>query len=79
MTEEEALQTKGIIYRHYKGGIYRFITIGKETGVGADVVIYEHLWPHERGVWVRPYQEFYSYVPVEGLSVFRFQLVTINE
>lgn len=48
----------GEVFRHKKGGIYRTLTTGKETEGGGDVVIYEHLAPHERGVWVRDLAEF---------------------
>jgi hypothetical protein len=55
MTESEALAMPGELYRHYKGGIYRVIARGarhsetQETGT-----VYEHLWPHEPGIWFRP-------------------------
>ena len=50
------------IYLHKKGGIYRKLYDARHAD-GDDVVVYEHLWPHDRGVWVRRKEEF------EGRSV----------
>lgn len=46
------------LYRHKKGGVYRKIGEGRHADDGSAVVIYEHLWPHERGLWVRDKAEF---------------------
>ena len=57
MTESEALALAS--HRHYKGGLYLcgrsppFETL--ET-----MVVYEHLWPHARGLWVRPADMFFG-------------------
>jgi hypothetical protein len=45
------------LYLHKKGGIYRKLYDAKHTD-GGDVVVYEHIWPHEKGIWVRPKAEF---------------------
>jgi hypothetical protein len=40
-------------YRHYKGGEYRVIGIGRHSETLDPVVVYEALYG-ERGLWVRP-------------------------
>ncbi|KWK10390.1 DUF1653 domain-containing protein [Burkholderia stagnalis] len=52
MTEQEAepLAT----HRHYKGGLYRFVGVARHSETEESLVVYEHLWPHARGLWVRP-------------------------
>lgn len=54
-TEQETLQVA--THRHYKGGLYRMLDVihrpGKES-----LVLYEHLWPHMRGLWLRPVELF---------------------
>jgi len=51
-SEEEALDSA--THRHYKGGLYRLIGFGTHTETKEPMVLYEHLWPHERAMWVRP-------------------------
>jgi hypothetical protein len=52
MTEQEAL--KHATHRHYKGGLYRVIGVARHSETEEAMIVYEHLWPHERGLWVRP-------------------------
>ncbi|WP_175903753.1 DUF1653 domain-containing protein [Burkholderia seminalis] len=52
MTEQEAEQLS--THRHYKGGLYRYIGVARHSETEESVVVYEHLWPHARGLWVRP-------------------------
>lgn len=56
LTEDEALEYA--THRHYKGGLYRKLSEGKHSETGEEVVVYEHLYPHERGIWVRPTEMF---------------------
>lgn len=70
LTEQEALNQPGELYRHKKGGIYRVDAIttlrnqraewkGEEPHKpGALLVTYKHLWPHEQGMFQRPHREF---------------------
>lgn len=46
------------VYRHYKGGVYIRGCSGRSSEDGSDVTIYEHVWPHEPEIWVRPTDEF---------------------
>ena len=75
MTEEEALNTEGLIYRHFKGGIYKYVGEAKSSDdPNKRVVVYQHLWPHAFQLWIRNSNEFFSYVN----GVRRFTLVSIN-
>lgn len=67
-TEQEALKLPGNVVRHYKGGIYRERVIAKLTDdakAGEEVVVYEHLWPHDRSWFVRPRVDFDGFVGSE--------------
>ncbi|MDR9179787.1 aminotransferase class III-fold pyridoxal phosphate-dependent enzyme [Burkholderia multivorans] len=58
MTEQEAEQLA--THRHYKGGLYRVIGVARHSETEESLVVYEHLWPHARGLWVRPETMFIS-------------------
>jgi len=72
----EALSAPGMVYAHWKGGIYRLLSYipagarmpdmlpivnGGEAPVGVDLVIYEHLWPHAHQYYVRSATEFFDH------------------
>ncbi|MBB5190934.1 hypothetical protein HNQ50_001657 [Silvimonas terrae] len=56
MTETEALQLA--THRHYKGGLYRVVGLARHSETLESMTVYEHLWPHEQGLWVRPTDMF---------------------
>ncbi|CAM2147539.1 DUF1653 domain-containing protein [Pararobbsia alpina] len=58
ITEAEALALA--THRHYKGGLYRVVGTAKHSETLEPMVVYEHLWPHERGLWVRPAEMFHG-------------------
>ncbi|MCR1768672.1 hypothetical protein B7760_04684 [Burkholderia glumae] len=58
MTEQEAERIA--THRHYKGGLYRVIGTARHSETDEPHVVYEHLWPHERGLWVRPVSLFHD-------------------
>lgn len=61
------------LYRHFKGGIYRLLHVGKHTETGDVVCVYECRVPGEStncisktgDIWVRPYDMFFSEVDHE--------------
>jgi hypothetical protein len=64
------------IYRHYKGGLYRYITDANLEWCYEDpnshVIVYESL---ETGLrWVRSRNEFFGYVEIDGKLVRRFEI-----
>lgn len=59
-------------YRHIDGGLYRFVAYARSADTTLEVVVYEHLWPFERGLWVRDRTEFeVGFAPVEPVIVER--------
>ena len=58
MTESEALALAS--HRHYKGGLYRYVGEARHSETLETMVVYEHLWPHARGLWVRPADMFFG-------------------
>lgn len=61
MTEQEAL--KIATHKHYKGGLYKVIGTAKHTETNEQVVVYEHVYPHESAIFVRPAEMFYENLP----------------
>lgn len=56
MTEQEA--EKLATHRHYKGGLYKVLGTAEHTETKEILVVYEHLWPHEQRLFVRPLEMF---------------------
>lgn len=65
----QALSDTGLVYLHWKGGVYRAVGLAVPTpSSGTDdealarngLVIYEHLFPHARQFYVRPVDEFFD-------------------
>ena len=59
------------IYRHFKGGYYRFITEVTNSETQEKEVVYQALYG-ERKVWTRPADMFYGKVNVDGVEIDRF-------
>lgn len=53
-----SLDTDTNYYRHVDGGIYRLLHCARHADDTSEVIVYEHLWPFEPGVWVRNAEEF---------------------
>lgn len=47
-------------HQHYKGGYYRVVGEATHTETQERLVVYEHVWPHEKKLWTRPYDMFYG-------------------
>jgi thioredoxin 1 len=47
-------------HRHYRGGYYKVIGTALHTETKEQVVVYEHLFPHEKALYVRPADMFYG-------------------
>ncbi|WP_433956973.1 DUF1653 domain-containing protein [Cytobacillus horneckiae] len=58
------------VYRHYKGGIYNVIGMGKHSETQEEIVIYEDT---DNRLWVRPLKMFFEEIEVNGQKVERFQ------
>lgn len=58
------------IWRHYKGGIYNLIGIGKHTETREELVFYEDT---EGRLWARPKHNFFEEIDLGNTKVPRFQ------
>lgn len=68
VTEQDALAIA--THRHYKGGLYRVIGTALHTETQEQVVVYQHIWPHEQRLFVRPLEMFFENLP-DGTPRFR--------
>jgi hypothetical protein len=64
------------IYKHFKGGQYRVIGVGKHSETMELFVIYEALYDNPAGkLWVRPLSMFTELVTRDGQTFPRFSYV----
>lgn len=61
----------GMILRHYKGGLYRVLNVGRHTETGEDMVIYRQA-DGQGNIWVRLLSMFTDEVEVDGEVQTRF-------
>ena len=61
-------------YRHYKGGMYMVLHIGRDSETLEPVVVYQALYG-DRAIWVRPLEMFIGDVDVDGRRTARFEFV----
>ncbi len=71
---------KGRRYRHYKGGEYTVITIGKlESNPQEEYVVYQSEYDSPdfgmHTVWIRPLSNFEEIIEIEGKRVQRFERI----
>ena len=62
------------IYRHYKGNLYKVLTVAKHSETEEELVVYEALYENG-GIWARPKKMFLEQVTVDGKTFNRFSLV----
>ena len=67
-------QLKPGVYRHFKGNLYRLITIARHSETLEEMVVYQALYG-EGGYWVRPAAMWDEHVEKEGYSGPRFAFV----
>lgn len=67
----------GAILRHYKGGLYEFVSRATLESTGEEVAVYCNYFTGKK--WVRPMKEMFDYVkyrtPNPTGQTFRFQVV----
>ena len=72
----------GDIVRHFKGNEYEILHIAKDSETMEDVVVYRARYG-EGGVWVRPFQMFFSPVDREKYpdvkQTYRFERIEDGE
>lgn len=63
-------------YRHYKGGEYEVLGVGRHSETLEELVVYRALYESEDfgkdAIWVRPLHMFTDSVEVDGKSIPRF-------
>ena len=59
------------LYRHYKGGEYEVIGVGRHSETLEPLVIYRPLY-NDSGVWLRPHAMFFGTLDVDGAPRRRF-------
>ena len=59
-------------YRHFKGGLYKFIGTAKDSETLEDVVIYQAMYGDQQ-LWVRPADMFFGKVERDGKVIDRFE------
>ena len=65
------------IYRHFKGGIYRVIGVGRHSEDLSPMVVYQSV--ADGGIWVRPVQMWDEKVEHNGEIVPRFSRISDGE
>ena len=61
-------------YQHFKGNLYRVITVARHSETEEEMVVYQALYG-ERGIWVRPLAMFDETIERDGKVLKRFQYV----
>lgn len=67
-------QLKPGVYRHFKGNLYRLITVARHSETLEEMVVYQALYG-EGGYWVRPAAMWDEHVEKNGYSGPRFTFV----
>ena len=65
-------------YRHFKGGIYKFVGIARDSESQKEMVVYQAVYG-ERQMWVRPKEMFFGEVVRDGKRMLRFQELSDEE
>lgn len=65
MTDYTIYPTPGIVYHHYKGGLYEVLHLAKDTATDKTVVVYRSL--HFGSYYTRPIEEWFEPIqPIGG-------------
>jgi len=59
-------------YRHYKGNLYKVISLARHSETLEEFVVYQALYG-EKIIWIRPRSMFFEKVSIEGKEVQRFE------
>lgn len=59
-------------FRHFKGGLYKFIGEAKHSETQGELVVYQAMYG-DKQIWVRPKEMFYGTTEIDGKQVKRFQ------
>lgn len=59
-------------YRHFKGGLYKFIGLAKDSETLEPMVVYQALYG-DGDLWVRPASMFFETITRDGKEIKRFE------
>lgn len=66
-------------YKHYKGGMYEVIGVGRHSETLEELVFYKALYDSEEfgneSLWARPKEMFLELVEFQGKKVPRFEFI----
>lgn len=60
------------LYRHFKGGLYRYVGVANDSETLEESVVYQALYG-EKKLWVRPREMFFENVTRDGETFTRFK------
>ena len=78
LSEKPYLYVMDKYYRHFKGGVYRFIGTAKHSETQEEMVVYEAMYGGHQ-MWVRPKEMFFGKVEWDGNTIPRFHELTDEE
>ena len=65
-------------YRHFKGKVYRLVSIAKASETLEKIVVYQAMYDNG-DIWVRPFEDFFGKVVRDGIVQDRFSPIDENE
>ena len=65
-------------YRHFKGKVYRLVSVAKDSETLDKIVVYQAMY-EDGDIWVRPYDEFFGKVDRDGMVRDRFTKIGEKE
>ena len=65
-------------FQHFKGGVYKLISIAYDSETLEELVVYQTLYG-EKKTWVRPKEMFFSTVCRDGETKERFKVISKEE
>ena len=69
---------KARYFQHFKGGVYKLISIAYDSETLEELVVYQALYGEKR-TWVRPKEMFFSTVCRDGEEKERFKEINEDE
>lgn len=65
-------------FRHFKGKVYRLVSIAKGSETLGKLVVYQAMYD-DGDIWVRPYEDFFGKVVRDGIEQDRFSPIDEDE
>ena len=62
-------------YRHYKGGVYYVISVGRHSETQEQLVIYNKIFNDE--IWIRPLTMFIEEIIIDNKLIKRFEKIDL--